>query len=87
MLESLFKKVADLFPCEYCEIFTNTYFEEHLPMVAFADTKAFVFEFFFYIFFQMSCTKWFLILIFDRFLFININDFCLKKKVQILMSS
>ena len=40
MLESLFNKVADLkappqvFSCEYCEIFKNTYFEEHLRTAA-----------------------------------------------------
>ena len=44
MLESLFNKVAanqvchftkktptQMFSCEICEIFKNTYFEEHLP--------------------------------------------------------
>ena len=34
MLESLSNKVADtptqVFSCEYCEIFKNTYFEKHL---------------------------------------------------------
>ena len=31
VLESLFNKVvAQMFSCEYCGIFKNTYFEEHL---------------------------------------------------------
>ena len=30
MLESFFNKVSLLFSCEYCEIFANAYFEEHL---------------------------------------------------------
>ena len=39
MLESLFNKVAGLkafqmISCEYCKIFKNTYFEEHLRMAA-----------------------------------------------------
>ena len=42
MLESVFNKIATLlkttltqvFYCEYCEIFKNTYFEEHLPSAA-----------------------------------------------------
>ena len=39
MLESLFNKVAGLqaqqvFSCEYCEIFKDTYFEEHVHMAA-----------------------------------------------------
>ena len=48
MLEALFSKVASpkaynfnkketptqVFTCEYCEIFKNTYFEEHLQMAA-----------------------------------------------------
>ena len=41
MLESLFNKVAgqlagptQMFLCEICEIFKNTYFEEHLRIAA-----------------------------------------------------
>ena len=30
VLESLFNKNADLFPCEYCKIFKNSFFIEHL---------------------------------------------------------
>ena len=39
-VETLFNKVADLadstqvLSCEYCEIFINTYIEEHLRMTA-----------------------------------------------------
>ena len=57
MLESFFNKVAGLFSCEFCEIFTNAYFEEHLLTAAFADAKAFVFKSFFRIFFQMAWYK------------------------------
>ena len=37
MLESLFKKetLTQVFSREYCEIFKNTYFEEHLRTAAF----------------------------------------------------
>ena len=47
VLESLFKKQAtqlatslkitpaQVFSCEYCEFFTNAYFEKHLGMAAF----------------------------------------------------
>ena len=40
VLESLFNKIllkgtpTQVFSCEYCKIFKNTYFEEHLPMAA-----------------------------------------------------
>ena len=36
-LESLYKKVVptQVFSCEYCETFKNTYFEEHLRTTAF----------------------------------------------------
>ena len=43
VLESFFNKVTDLqtptqvFSCEYCEIFKNTYFEEHLQTTASAS--------------------------------------------------
>ena len=30
----LLKRPAQVFSCEYCEIFKNTYFEEHLQMAA-----------------------------------------------------
>ena len=35
-MKSLFNKVTGLkvFPCEYCEIFKNTYFEKHLRTAA-----------------------------------------------------
>ena len=41
MSKSLFNKVTGLkvFPCEYCEIFKNTYFEEHLRTAA-SSSKA-----------------------------------------------
>ena len=36
MLESLLRKVipTQVFSCKYCEIFDNTYFEEHLRTAA-----------------------------------------------------
>ena len=43
-LKFLFNKVADLqacifeFSCEYCEIFKNTYFKEHLRTAASGDS-------------------------------------------------
>ena len=41
MSKSLFNKVTGLkvFPCEYCKIFKNTYFEEHLRTAA-SSSKA-----------------------------------------------
>ena len=30
-----------MFSCEYCEIFKNTYFEEHLKIAASKDLKVF----------------------------------------------
>ena len=47
-LKSLSNKVAGLktfmFSCEYCEIFRNTYFEEHLQTAASEKRKSFLFN-------------------------------------------
>ena len=32
---------AHVFSCQYCEIFKNTFFEEHLPMAGFGSPKEF----------------------------------------------
>ena len=55
MSESLINKVVGLhfikketptqvFFCEYCEIFKNTYFEKHLRTTAFVNSRAAVFQ-------------------------------------------
>ena len=43
-LESTEAAPKQVFPCEYCQIFKNTYFEKHLQTTASADSKVTKFQ-------------------------------------------
>ena len=43
-LESTEAAPKQVFSCEYCEIFKNTYFEKHLQTTASVDSKATKFQ-------------------------------------------
>ena len=37
-----FETQAQVFSCEFCKIFKNTFFTEHLPTTAFLDLQLFI---------------------------------------------